>query len=137
MTTLLVKKYPEFGTLARCIVDEGQEIPEGFERLTQVEFDEWVAAQPVPPTPVDRSNVPLKVTNAQFRIALIDAGIFPEQVDVEILSISDEKERAKARAWWDWANEIYRDNPLLNGMAYRFGITPSKLDELFIAAEKQ
>jgi hypothetical protein len=49
--TILVFKNPSPETRATVIEDLGQEIPEGFERLTQDEFNAWLAEQPPMITP--------------------------------------------------------------------------------------
>jgi hypothetical protein len=58
--TILVFKNPDKWTLAQRIEDHGQEIPAGFERMTQDEFDAWLLAQPpipIPPAPLPEKQV--------------------------------------------------------------------------------
>lgn len=56
------------------------------------------------------------------------------------LKLRDSVEAAVAAAdqdtkdGWDYALEIRRDNPLINGMASGLGMTAAQLDELFLLA---
>jgi hypothetical protein len=58
--TILVRKNPYPLTRAQVIEDHGQELPEGFERMTQGEFNLWLAEQPpleLPPEPLPEKQV--------------------------------------------------------------------------------
>jgi hypothetical protein len=97
---------------------------------TQVRKTWQVVAKPAPV-------VPAEVTNAQIRAALIDFGVMPSVVMGAINAIADEPTREKARAWWEYANVMRRDNPLLNSMAAQLGMSSAQVDALFVHAENQ
>lgn len=93
----------------------------------------WVTFSP-PPQPIASPPVPEQVTNAQFREALIDVGIMPDQVDAVIEQIQDPLVKAKAKSRWNYANHIERSNPLIAALAPAFGMTDGQVDNLFRAA---
>lgn len=68
----------------------------------------------------------LKITKREMALALKDAGISYSQLK-EIISQNDE-----AQMEWDLCTELYRSNPLLDSMGAIVGITPDKIDEIFI-----
>lgn len=91
----------------------------------------WQEFTPAPPPPPP---VPEEVTNAQFRVALIESGIMPAQVDGAIAAIPDAKAKAIAVARWEYANHIRRSDPLIAALAPAFGLTSAAVDQLFFLA---
>ena len=74
---------------------------------------------------------PAEVTNAQFRLALIDSGIMPDSVLAAIRAIADPVARARSLALWEYANHIQRANPLIAQLAPAFNLTDAQVDDLF------
>lgn len=77
-----------------------------------------------------------KVSMAQARIALIEQDLI-DKVEPAIDSIPDEKERAKAKVWWEYAQAVERSNPIVQTMINGFGLTDAQVDDLFLLASKQ
>lgn len=122
-------------------VNEGQPCPIGWSGPHSEEDSAawaltWAAVEASKPveTPVQ---VPAQVTNAQFRAALIDAGILPSQIDAAIAAIPDNSTRLKASEWWQYANYIERASGYVAGFAPQFGLTSAQVDALFISASTQ
>ena len=74
-----------------------------------------------------------QVTMAQARVALIEKGLI-DQVELALSSISDDKERAKAMVWWEYAQTVDRNNPIVKSLVATLGINDEQLDELFLLA---
>lgn len=85
--------------------------------LTEAEI-EALALSRLPPAPI-------QVTNAQARAALMRAGLFTE-VDAAIKAVGGE-----ALQFWEYANDVTRNGPLVNQMAASLGLTAEQLDTLF------
>lgn len=118
----------------------GDSAPEGYTERTADEYRAIVdAAGPVPVQPVGTPapQVPAQVTNAQFRAALIDAGILPSQIDAAIAAIPDNTMRLKASEWWQYANYIERGSGYVASFAPGFNLSPAQVDALFISASTQ
>ena len=128
---------PGQDTQLHLVPDDGQGCPDGYQPATQSQVDEMIAALPPvvvhPPSPV----VPSSVTNAQFRAALIDAGIMPSQIDSAIQQIPDTNTRLKAQEWWNYANFIDRTSGYVASFAPQFSLTSAQVDSLFISASAQ
>lgn len=122
---LVIDAQPTYDPAAQIVQPAGYVIEANQVRKT------WqIVAKPAPV-------VPSEVTNAQLRAALIDFGVMPSVVMVAISAIADEPTREKAKAWWEYANAMRRDNPLLNSMAAQLGMSSAQVDALFIHAENQ
>ena len=104
------------------IVDDLSLIPEG------VEYQEMEFTEPV--TPIE---VPQIVTNAQFRLALIESGQSISNINAFINS-KEEPLRDVLNSLWEYANHFERQNPQLITMAELLGLTSEQLDQLFILA---
>ncbi len=74
------------------------------------------------------------VTQRQFRLALLHAGIEPSAIDAMIAQIKGPLTRESAKIEWEWASTIDRANPLVAGLAAVMGKTDEDIDQLFAAA---
>lgn len=70
----------------------------------------------------------LKVTKRVFALALQKLGITYTQLK-ELIASNEE-----AQLEWDLCVELYRDNPLLDIMGVKLGVSPDELDKIFIEA---
>lgn len=80
--------------------------------------------------------VPSYVTPRQIRIALIMSGnqSILDSIPTVIASLP-EPNRSIATITWEYSNEVFRNNPLLNLLAPALGVTSEDLDNLFILAK--
>ena len=85
-----------------------------------------------PPAP-QPAPVPHAVTMRQARLALIDAGLL-DDIEAAIEAIADSTQRAKARAEWEYSNDVRRDHPLVNAVLSAQGKDSGEIDDLFRAA---
>lgn len=91
---------------------------------------------------VDQAELDLKmliarsavVTPRQFKLALLDINITPEDVEQIISGITDEKLRVAAQIEWRDAVEIRRMHPLISQISPMLGGNDQILDELFLRA---
>lgn len=74
--------------------------------------------------------VPQSVTNYQARAALLRAGLFG-QVDAAVKAQGADSEAYQA---WEYANNVYRDSPLIAGLGAALGLTAQQIDGLFVVA---
>ena len=72
---------------------------------------------------------------AQARIALIEQGLI-DKVDATLNGIPDEKEKAKAKAWWEYAQVVERSHPMVGVLVQTLGLSDEQVDDLFLAASK-
>jgi hypothetical protein len=79
------------------------------------------------------SGVPFSVTAAQARLALIEVGKLDKVLAV-LDAIPDLKERAKAKAVFEYATEIRRNHPLIAALRPALKMTEADMDQLFILA---
>lgn len=92
-------------------------------KFTEVEIKEFTIGSQVPQT----------VTNAQFRLALIESGQSISNINAFINS-KEEDVRDVLNSLWEYANHFERQNPQLIAMAELLGLTSEQLDKLFILA---
>jgi len=83
--------------------------------------------------PIIIVEVPQIVTNAQFRLALIEKGQSISNINAFINS-KEEPLRDVLNSLWEYANHFERQNPQLISMATLLGLTSEQLDNLFIIA---
>lgn len=76
---------------------------------------------------------PLKAR--QLRIAMAIVGVTSAMVE-EAISFLDEPDRTFALINWQYADEIYRSEPLVQGLALSIGLTHEQLDEMWITGAK-
>jgi hypothetical protein len=75
------------------------------------------------------STPPLQsVTMRQARLALLDAGLLPA-VEAFIAEAGEEE-----RIEWEYATEVYRDNPLFARVAEALDLSDQAIDQLFATA---
>jgi len=83
-----------------------------------------------PPEPPPPEPVPQCVTALQARRALLAAGML-DQVEAAVA-----RQPRAVQITWEYATEIYRDDPMLVEVAQGIGLNTSTLDDLFRAAAK-
>ena len=77
-----------------------------------------------------------KVSMAQARLALIEQDLI-DKVEPAIDSIPDEKERAKAKVWWEYAQTVDRSHALVEVLIKGLELSEAQADDLFTLASKQ
>lgn len=87
-----------------------------------------IAVDPPPQPPV----VPTFVTMRQARLALLQAGKL--QMANEVIVTMTGTEGEAARVEWDYASEVWRNQPLVTTLALAVGLTHAELDDLFVLA---
>lgn len=91
-------------------------------------------SRPAPPDTQElRAQMP-ELTPRQFRDALIDADIMPDQVTAAIKLIPDAKQQAKALNAWEYPTRFTRIDPLLDQIGAMFELTPEQIDTLWMGA---
>lgn len=78
--------------------------------------------------------IPYTVDMLQARIALIQSGKF-NMVQPAIDALPD-SERLIADTYWNYANNVKRNDPFTLGIGAAIGLSSSEIDDLFIAASK-
>lgn len=81
-------------------------------------------------------NVPEKATNLKFRLALIQVGILPSNIDLAIESMPSGSEKELIFTLWNYADYFERNDEKLILMANSMFIESEQLDGLFILADK-
>lgn len=76
---------------------------------------------------------PLKAR--QLRIAMAIIGVTSQMVE-DAIALLDEPDRTFALINWQYADEIYRSEPLVQGLALSIGLTHEQLDEMWITGAK-
>lgn len=87
-----------------------------------------VAVDPPPPPPP----IPTRITMRQARRALYDAGLL-DHVNAAVAAFPGDI-GDKARIDWEYAQDIKRDDPIVQAMIPSLGLTEPQLDALFTAA---
>lgn len=80
--------------------------------------------------------IPNSISMAQARIALIDMGLI-DKVQSTLAAIPDGKERAKALAWWEYAQTVERDHVTVKVLIKTLELSEAQVDELFLLASNQ
>jgi hypothetical protein len=75
--------------------------------------------------------VPYEVTLAQFRIALLNAGLLDG-----VESFVKNSGNTAAKIAWEYTNIVSRAGALISALAPGLGMTGNQIDDLFIAAGK-
>lgn len=131
-------KYTKDGSIFALI--DGQEItiPDDPANRHRIMLTEWEAAgnviQPYDEPALSpeelRAQMP-PLTPRQFRDALIDADIMPDEVTTAISQVQDEKQRAKALNAWEYPTEFTRIDPLIDQIGAMFDLTPEQIDVMW------
>lgn len=80
-----------------------------------------------------KARVPTVVTMRQARLALLQAGLL-SQVEAAIAAMEDPVQRQAVQIEWEYAAEINREHPWVQGLATALGLNETQLDDLFVAA---
>ncbi|NTF33892.1 hypothetical protein [Rhizobium skierniewicense] len=97
-------------------------------------FKDGLLVEAPAPTPEELRASMRSLTPREFRDALIDHDIMPDQVTEAISRIADEKAKAKALNAWEYPTQFNRIDPLVGQIASTFGLTPEKVDEMWLEA---
>ena len=90
------------------------------------------SANDVPQDAPTYNGVPAFVSNYQAREALRQAGLFPT-INAAIKGLGEDSSEYQA---WEYANNFYRDSPLITTMAAALGMDATAVDALFTAAKQ-
>lgn len=82
-----------------------------------------------------KARVPTVVTMRQARLALLQAGLL-SQVEAAIAAIEDPVQRQAVQIEWEYAADINRARPWVQGLADALGLNETQLDDLFVAASR-
>lgn len=82
-----------------------------------------------------KARVPTVVTMRQARLALLQAGLL-SQVEAAIAAIEDAGQRQAVQIEWEYAADINRAHPWVQGLADALGLNETQLDDLFVAASR-
>jgi hypothetical protein len=83
------------------------------------------------PEPV---SVPVSVSPAQLRIALLDLHDIRDGAIYAVMSTLPQDVADRARILWEFAGEVRRDHSLVPQIAGAFDLTDAQVDEVFIYA---
>lgn len=73
--------------------------------------------------------IPKNITLRQAKLQLLADGFLD---DVEALITVDRRSQIE----WEYANEVYRQSPLIEGIKGALGLTDKQIDDMFITASK-
>lgn len=104
--------------------EQWRELTEQESADVQVEYDRMYK----------ESIVPKHISMRQARLALLSVGMLGE-VETAIAGMAS-PEREQAQIEWQYASEVFRDNPLIIGIATQLGMNSDQIDQLFIDASK-
>jgi len=105
---------------SKLVIYDGVEVSPSEIELTPLEQLEVDSAVYIPPA------VPLKITMAQARLALLTAGLL-ELVDAQVSSLP-----AVAAINWQYRQNVERDSPLVASLAAALNLDAAAVDNLFI-----
>ena len=101
---------------------DGTEVP--LEQYCKTQYiAPYVEPEPLP------EPVPQVITMRQARLQLLEAGLLD---DVEALVALDRKSQIE----WEYANEVYRQSPLITSIKEAMSLTDKQIDDMFVAASK-
>ena len=105
-------------------------LPEDFSPARYEWRDGLVRLPDPPPEPPPLEPVPQRVSALQARRALLAADML-DQIEAAIA-----RQPRAVQITWEYATEIYRDDPMLVEVAQAIGLGTNTLDDLFRAAAK-
>ena len=76
-----------------------------------------------------------QVSMSQARITLIEKGLI-DKIQTTLDSIPDPIERAKAKAWWEYAQVVDRNHPIVQQLVLSLGLNEEGVDALFLYASE-
>lgn len=94
---------------------------------------EWVFNEPILTPEEKRAQFP-NLTPVQFRNALVDNGIMPDQVTEKIMTIPFDIEREKALNSWNYPTMFIRNDPYIDMISAMFDLTPEQVDVMWMDA---
>ena len=116
---------------------DGASIPADPANTDFAAYQQWLAegntpdpADPLPP------QVPQQVTPRQARLALFQIGKL-DAVSAALAAMPDPAKRKAAQIEWEYAITIERKSPLVDALATALELSPTDIDNLFIAADKR
>lgn len=75
------------------------------------------------------NNIPQEITMRQARLQLLEVGLLD---DVEALVALDRNSQIE----WEYANEVYRQSPLIEAVKEAMSLTDEQIDNMFLEASK-
>ena len=101
---------------------DGSEVP--LEQYCKTQYiAPYVAPEPLP------EPIPQVITMRQARLQLLEVGLLD---DVEALIALDRKSQIE----WEYANEVYRQSPLIELVKETMSLTDEQIDDMFLSASK-
>ena len=79
--------------------------------------------------PKQSINIPQVITMRQARLQLLEVDLLD---DVEALVALDRKSQIE----WEYANEVYRQSPLIESIKGALSLTDKQIDDMFLKASK-
>ena len=101
---------------------DGSEVPLEEYCKTQT-IASYVEPEPLP------EPIPKVITMRQARLQLLEDGLLDE---VELLVSKDRKSQIE----WEYANEVYRQSPLIDLVKETISLTDEQIDDMFLSASK-
>ena len=99
---------------------------------SEVQLEEYCKTQTiapyVEPEPLPEP-IPQVITMRQARLQLLEVGLLD---DVEAFVALDRKSQIE----WEYANEVYRESPLIESVKGALSLTDEQIDEMFLKASK-
>lgn len=101
---------------------DGSEVP--LEEYCKTQYiAPYVEPEPIP------EPIPKVITMRQARLQLLEVGLLD---DVEASVALDRKSQIE----WEYANEVYRESPLIESVKGALSLTDEQIDEMFMKASK-
>jgi hypothetical protein len=117
----------------------GDGIPSGYTRTPPPSHDatqhavwtgtHWAVMEgQLPPLSDPPRLIPQVISMRQCRLVLLQAGLLSQ-----VQSLIDSTEDQAAKIEWEYANEVYRQAPLVQIITQELSLTPEQVDDLFIS----
>lgn len=127
-------KYTKDGSILALIDGQEMTVPDDMNNRHRIMIAEWEATgnviEPYIEPVLTPEGMP-ELTPRQFRDALIDADIMPDQVIAAIKQIPDAKQQAKALNAWEYPTQFTRTDPLIDQIGSMFNLTPEQIDTIW------